>query len=74
MAMMCDRWKTLPEAGGLLDQPAGMMERMTAALNVHSAFAHMYSSTDWAKWKAENPDASDLIDRVNELRKNAKDI
>ena len=33
----------LPEAGGLMDQPAGLLRRMRAALSVYEA---------WMRWKA----------------------
>jgi uncharacterized protein Yka (UPF0111/DUF47 family) len=33
-----DRWHALPEAGGLLDQPAGLLQRMASMSNVYNAF------------------------------------
>ena len=38
MAWQTDRWHTLPEGGGLLDQPAGLVMRMSAMSNVYNAF------------------------------------
>jgi hypothetical protein len=69
-AMMCERWNTLPEAGGLLDQPAGLMERMTVLSNVNKTFRAMHASDDWTTWRKDNPDGAELIDEVNRLRKN----
>jgi len=32
---LCQRWNTLPKAGGVLDQPAGLLDRMETALLVY---------------------------------------
>ena len=45
MAWQCERWHALPEQGGLLDQPAGMMQRMAAMLNVYNAFKTFKASS-----------------------------
>lgn len=38
MAWQSKRWGALPDAGGLLDQPAGLIERMNYAENMYNAF------------------------------------
>jgi hypothetical protein len=38
LAWQVDRWHALPEAGGLLDQPAGLLQRMASMSNVYNAF------------------------------------
>jgi hypothetical protein len=45
MAWQCERWHALPEQGGLLDQPAGMLQRMAAMLNVYNAFKTFKASS-----------------------------
>jgi hypothetical protein len=65
---MCERWHALPEPGGLLDQPAGLMERMTAALNVVNTLRARNASENWAQWMNDNPDAARLINEVEKLR------
>jgi hypothetical protein len=39
----CERWHTLPEAGGYLDQPMPLMQKIHACLNVHSAVSRLRS-------------------------------
>ena len=36
LAWDCQRWGALPEAGGVLDQDAGLMDRMAALSNVYN--------------------------------------
>lgn len=38
LAWQVDRWHALPEAGGLLDQPAGLLQNMLVVSNVYNAF------------------------------------
>jgi hypothetical protein len=45
MAWQCERWHALPEQGGLFDQPAGMLQRMAAMLNVYNAFKTFKASS-----------------------------
>lgn len=44
MAWQSERWHTLPEAGGLLDQPAGLLQRMAVVSNVYNAFKALKAS------------------------------
>lgn len=37
LAWQCERWRTLPENGGLMDQDYQLMQRMNALSNVDSA-------------------------------------
>lgn len=37
LALMCQKWNTLPEAGGMLDQDARTMKQMSGVLAVHNA-------------------------------------
>jgi len=37
LAWQAQSWQALPEAGGLRDQPAGLLDRMGASLRVHDA-------------------------------------
>jgi hypothetical protein len=66
--MSCDRWSALPEAGGLLDQPAGLMERMAITSNVVKTIQARNASENWAKFMEDNPAAARLINWVQELR------
>jgi hypothetical protein len=68
LAQLCERWRALPEAGGLLDQPAGLIEKMSIAVNVFNAHRAMRESGDWATWMTENPQGAEMINWVKELR------
>jgi len=43
MAWQAERWSALPDAGGLLDQQAGLISRMAAVANVYNAFEAIQS-------------------------------
>ena len=36
LALKCQRWNTLPHAGGILDQPEGLMDKLGWVLNVYN--------------------------------------
>ncbi len=46
LAWSARSWKALPEPGGLLDQPAGLLKRMQISINIWDAFQ---------QWKAHKP-------------------
>ncbi|HPL80990.1 MAG TPA: hypothetical protein PLU23_00665 [Anaerolineaceae bacterium] len=74
LAFDCERWKCLPTAGGVLDQPAGLVRKMSNYLNVFRAF-EAYSEADKTKmaaWKKNNRLAWDVVKSVNAMRKEAK--
>jgi hypothetical protein len=60
----------LPEAGGLRDQRAGEVERMTAALNTYDAVVawRRAMQDNVAKWAKANPEAWRMVQRVLKLR------
>lgn len=35
LALMCQKWNTLPDAGGLYDQDARIMKQMSGVLTIH---------------------------------------
>lgn len=39
LALMCQKWNTLPDAGGLHDQDARIMKRMSGVLAVYNALS-----------------------------------
>lgn len=43
LAWACERWRTLPDAGGYYDQDFSLMTRMAAALNTYQALTRMYN-------------------------------
>jgi len=63
-------YHALPEAGGLLDQPAGLMSRMIKLYNVWFAFKS-YKQRNKKKhkeWADANPDLYATILSVRKLR------
>jgi hypothetical protein len=69
LAFRCQQWGTLPHSGGLLDQPAGLVERMTIAVNVYNAWKSYITrdpKQDAAFFKS---DAWQVAKSVLELRK-----
>ena len=72
LAWQAEAWRALPEAGGLLDQRAGELDRMAAALNVYRAFRGWKGSTNWATWANGNKEAWRVVQTVLEMRENAR--
>lgn len=68
LALQSRTWGVLPEAGGLLDQPFGLLNRMTLALNVFDACRAAKAAPDWSKWAESNPDAAETYAWVMSLR------
>lgn len=63
-------YHSLPEPGGLLDQPAGLLDRMTAAANVYSIMKSRTQSKDWVKWAENNQDSMKVFEYIDWLRSN----
>ncbi len=69
------RWSALPEAGGLLDQPAGLLRR---AGYLHDIFTAHRSYRDallshkgdsLAAWESRNSDIMELLAHVRRLKR-----
>ena len=60
LAWHAQRWHTLPEAGGQLDQPAGLLNTMARLQNVYDAAKAYYGADDTAGWANANPDMFEL--------------
>jgi len=57
---LCQRYGSLPEAGGLLEQDAALLERMTVLGSVYDAVSHM-RSLKGAEIHNMNPGAGRVI-------------
>lgn len=70
LAFRCQQWGTLPCTGGLLDQPAGLVERMTIAINVYNSMkAWQQSAARNAKdFVKNNPDTWRIVKMVLDMR------
>jgi len=62
----------LPETGGQLDQPAGMLARMRMALNTYNAWSAWKHGghKDSKKFMDNSPGAWEIVKRVMELERN----
>ena len=54
-AWQAQRWGVLPNDGGLRDQRAGEIERMTTALNIYEAYSAFLAADDWSEFKKRHP-------------------
>jgi hypothetical protein len=70
LAFSCKRWNCLPYAGGYLQQPAGLMNRMSTVMNVYEAFSSRTQAKDWAAWAKENPQHEAIIQQIEKMRQN----
>lgn len=61
-------------AGGLYDQPAGMMKKLRMVMNVYHAFKLYHQqgtkAGGVAKWKREHEDVWNIVMDINEMRAN----
>jgi hypothetical protein len=69
------RWGALPEAGGLRDQPAGLLKRAAYLSDVYSAHrayrdALLSQKGDaLGEWETRNDDVMQLLARIRELKR-----
>ena len=71
LAWQAQTWNTLPEAGGLRDQPAGLIERMSATLRVYDAMKIYADSPpgNEGEFTKQNPRAWEIVLSVMGLRR-----
>jgi len=64
----------LPKAGGILDQPAGLLDRLTVALNTYEAMRawHNRDMTKDGEFVKNYPDTWKIVKAVMELRNGEK--
>jgi len=71
LAWQAQSWQALPEAGGLRDQPAGLLDRMGASLRVYDAmraFADRPPGHE-DEFSQKNPRSWEIVLGVLSLRK-----
>jgi hypothetical protein len=64
-----DRYHALPEAGGLNDQPAGLLDRLTILGNVYTAFKSLHTTNDIVTFAKNSPDMMKIVSTVLELER-----
>jgi hypothetical protein len=69
LAMQHERWGVLPYTGGLLDQPAGLLDRMAWASAVHKAFRGRDTARDAIRWIDTHPEQYELYTFVKSMMK-----
>lgn len=69
MALRCSRHGTLPESGGIFDQPYKLTYTMEVLENVYRAHRSMVDTRkDMKKWSEEYPAHWEIVRRVQTLR------
>jgi hypothetical protein len=61
-------YNALPRAGGLLDQPAGLLGRMSAAGNVYGAWKGLTMAKNKVEWQESHAQAWEVCACVMKLR------
>ncbi len=70
------RWGRLPRGGGTLDQPAGLLRKMTIAADVVGAvqgYDQATSKGELAKWANAHPEMMKLVKLVERLLESEDD-
>lgn len=68
-AFQCNSYPgSLPNSGGLRDQPVGLMTRMRASYAVWKAFKDYFDSNMSPEWTMKHHDKWELIVKVMDLR------
>lgn len=66
LALRCRRWNALPRTGGVLDQPAGLINRMSQLLSIYDV-ACAYTAVPaghLAEWQEANPAAWSMMEAI----------
>jgi hypothetical protein len=71
-AWKCQRWGTLPNAGGLRDQPVRLMRDMTACENVYNAMKAWHTAKNWAQFSKDNREQWRIVSEILKRRRNAR--
>lgn len=75
IAWQIKRWGALPESGGLLDQPAGLLLRAGYVLDIYDAHAAYrnallsYKGDGLGDWEARNEGVMKILADVRKLKK-----
>lgn len=68
LAQDCQQWRTLPEPGGMFDQPLRVMVEMKAALNVYAAFKARASADNAEVFSKQHPAVVEFCFEVDKMR------
>lgn len=72
LAWQCERYHSLPLAGGILDQPHKLMMDMNIAMNVYTAWSEwkLCDPENTGAWIKSNPKLWDICDSIIKSGKN----
>lgn len=74
LAWNCQNYSSLPKAGGILDQPAGLLERMTAALNTYNSCKAFSKNSSNVEWMKENGETIEFMSYLEQLEKDGTEL
>jgi len=72
IAIQCKGWDALPYAGGILDQPYGLLDRLGSIYNIyiaHKKYANL-KSDEVSDFIANEPELYAIIQEVQEMKEN----
>jgi len=66
-ALQAQVYHALPEAGGLRDQPARLLNQMAACYNVYAAWKEFRFASNKVEWKKAHPELWEIAKEVLKL-------
>jgi len=71
-AFQAEAYKTLPNNGGLRDQPVGLMTQMKVCMNVYNAVKGYLGSNMSIDWIQRNQELYGIFNIVQQIKKEVK--
>ena len=69
LVWQCEQWKTLPEPGGLLNQPLQLMTEMEVVGSTYKAFRQRAQAKNLVEFSRENPKLVEYCFEIDKLRR-----
>lgn len=73
LAFQCEKYRSLPYSGGVLEQPAGLLDKMDTLKGIYRAYMIQAREGnkpgEMAKWRKENEATWMIISDVERLKK-----
>jgi len=69
LALDCSNYGVLPHPGGLMEQPAGLMDDLRRLSNIYNSFYDMvHTPLDQKTWSEKNPGKFKIVAGIEALR------
>jgi hypothetical protein len=68
LALQCRMWNNLPLAGGILDQPFRLVEKMSLSIRLYDVYSTMLRAENIAQWAKDQPDAYKFFAWAKQVR------